>query len=552
MKYFVNYNNPERHFIDFKLVIETKDIHILKLQLPSWRPGRYELGNFAKNIKGFKVFTNDFQEVSFSKKNKDLWEIDCNNLHNISIHYQYYAAELNAGSTYLDQNQLYINPVNCMFYNIDSYELGYEVEFDIPNDYQIFSSLNQSSNNILTASNYEELADSPIVISNNSQSESIIVNGINFTFCFQGEVKVDWDRIFKDFKLFIQYQIQVFGSFPHKKFLFLFQITPYSSYHGVEHHKSTVILLGPSYNIFNSFYTELLGVSSHELYHVWNVKNIRPKAMLPYNFSVENYTDMGYVTEGVTTYMGDRILFESGVFSLDQYFKELQKIFQRHFHNDGRKYYSVAESSFDTWLDGYVSGTPGRKVSIYVEGALIALICDAQIRKATKHKKSLHQVMKKMYSGSDKLTGYDRVSYKELLESVSGISFDEVFRNLIYGKEDFHPYLVESLAVFGWSFKAVKHENCSWNYGFKSSLNSNNIKVINVLENSAAFNSHLMEDDQILAVNNYSLNNDLDKWLNYFNDDDIVLRISRKGKIMDLKLKKENDIQYFNYKFSEK
>ena len=96
--------------------------------------------------------------------------------------------------------------------------------------------------------------------------------------------------------------------------------------------------------------------------------------MLPYNFSVENYTDMGYVTEGVTTYMGDEIYFESGVFSLDQYFKELQKIFQRHFHNDGRKYYSVAESSFDTWLDGYVSGTPGRKVSIYVEGALIALI----------------------------------------------------------------------------------------------------------------------------------------------------------------------------------
>ena len=68
MKYFVKYNNHERHFIDFKLVVETKEIQILKLQLPSWRPGRYELGNFAKNIKDFKVFTNDFQEVNFSKK----------------------------------------------------------------------------------------------------------------------------------------------------------------------------------------------------------------------------------------------------------------------------------------------------------------------------------------------------------------------------------------------------------------------------------------------------------------------------------------------------
>ena len=160
----------------------------------------------------------------------------------------------------------------------------------------VLESIDQSSKNILSASNFQELADSPMIISNNSKSKSIIINGVNFTFCFQGEVKVDWDRIFKDFKLFIQYQIQVFGSFPHKKFLFLFQITPYSSYHGVEHHKSTVILLGPSYSIFDTFYSELLGFSSHELYHVWNVKNIRPKAMLPYNFSEENYTDMGYVT----------------------------------------------------------------------------------------------------------------------------------------------------------------------------------------------------------------------------------------------------------------
>jgi predicted metalloprotease with PDZ domain len=551
MKYFVKYNNPERHFIDFNLVVDTKDIHILKLQLPSWRPGRYELGNFAKNIKDFKVFNNENQELSFSKKTKDLWEINCSGFDKISVHYKYYAAELNAGSTYLNRNQLYINPVNCMFYNLDNYEIDYNIEFDIPNDYQIFSSLSQNTRKILTASNFEELADSPILLSNNTKSNSLVVNGINFTFCFQGEVKVVWEKILKDFKLFIEYQIKLFGSFPHKNFLFLFQITPYSSYHGVEHHKSTVILLGPSYNIFNSFYNDLLGVSSHELYHVWNVKAIRPSDMLPYDFSKENFTHMGYVTEGVTTYMGDRILFESGVFSLDQYFIELQKIFQRHFHNDGRKHYSVAESSFDTWLDGYVSGVPGRKVSIYVEGALIALICDAQIRKATNHKKTLHDVIKNMYSGSNELTGYDMSYYKKLLESISGTSFDEIFKNLIYGKEDFLPYLKESLVVFGWSFAAVKHNKSSWKYGFKTSLINSSLKVINVLEDSAAFKSHLVEDDQIIAVNNYKLDNNLDKWLNYFVNDEIIITILRNNKILNLKLNKENDNQYFNYKFSK-
>ena len=140
-------------------------------------------------------------------------------------------------------------------------------------------------NNTLKASNFDQLADSPIIASNSMQQRSLTINNVNFSFCFQGEVKVNWGKMLKDFTSFINYQINLFGSFPHKSFLFLFQITPFSSYHGVEHHHSTVILLGPSYDVFEKLYKELLGVSSHELYHVWNVKGIRPSDMLPYDFS---------------------------------------------------------------------------------------------------------------------------------------------------------------------------------------------------------------------------------------------------------------------------
>ena len=199
---------------------------------------------------------------------------------------------------------------------------------------------------------------------------------------------------------------------------------------------------------------ELLGVSSHELYHVWNVKNIRPKAMLPYNFSKENYTDMGYVTEGVTTYMGDRILLKA-VFFLEQYFLELEKLFQRHFHNDGRNHYAVSESSWDTWLDG-IQEVPGRKVSIYVEGALIALICDAKIRKETNHKSSLHDVLRSLYSGSDQLSEYNKMEYQEKLESISNSSFENIFNDIIYGNKDFSNYLKDALKVFGWKYETKK------------------------------------------------------------------------------------------------
>ena len=552
MKYIVKFNNAERHYINLELVVDTSKVNSLKMQLPAWRPGRYELGNFAKNIKDFSVLSGDGKTIPFTKKTKDLWQIECAEFAQVNVSYSYYASELNAGSTFLDNNQLYINPVNCMLYNVDDYGASFEIEFSIPSDYHLYSSLKSISKNTLYATNFEELADSPIIASNNAQSKSITLNNINFNFCFQGEINIDWNRLLQDFKLFIEYQIQLFGSFPHKDFLFLFQITPYRSYHGVEHHKSTVILLGPSYDIFKNFYSELLGVSSHELYHVWNVKNIRPQEMAPYDFSRENYTQMGYVTEGVTTYMGDRILYESGVFSLNQYFEELQKLFQRHFHNDGRNNYSVAESSWDSWLDGYVVGAPARKVSIYVEGALIALICDAKIRKSTSYKKSLHDVMKSMYKGSDKLSPYDKKIYKEKLESISKSSFDDVFNNLIYNTLDFSNYLESALEVFGWKYEIEKSKNWSWQYGFKTKSTIGKVEIENVLEKSAAYNSPLVFKDQILAVNNFYLENNLEHWLEYFKDEDVVLTINRGGRVLELKINKRNNYQYFNYKISKK
>ena len=108
---------------------------------------------------------------------------------------------------------------------------------------------------------------------------------------------------------------------------FIFQILPYKAYHGVEHKNNTVISFGPGYSAFEGEnYEELLGVASHELFHAWNVKTIRPSDMFPYDFTKENYTKMGYLTEGFTTYYGDLMLKRSGVFTTEQYLKQLNKI----------------------------------------------------------------------------------------------------------------------------------------------------------------------------------------------------------------------------------
>lgn len=552
MKYSISYNNPQNHFIDFKVSINVEDKTKIQLQLPSWRPGRYELGNFAKNIKDFKVFDDQHILIPFKKLTKDLWLIETNKLKEVNISYSYYAAELNAGSTFLNEEQLYINPVNCMLYLVGDSKMNFQVDFSLPKEYQLFSSLKKIKQHTLSAVSFDELADSPIIASPSVNYENRNIAGVNFHFCFQGEAKVDWNKIRNDFDKFINHQINLFGSFPHKEFYFLFQITPFKAYHGVEHHKSTVILLGPSYDVFGDLYSEFLGVSSHELYHVWNVKSIRPEDMHPYDFSKENYTQLGYVTEGVTTYMGDRVLYESGVFSKDDYFKELRTLLIRHFHNDGRNHSSVAESSWDTWLDGYVVGAPGRKVSIYVEGALIALICDAKVREVTNNEKSLHDVMKAIYAGFGKESSYNHKIYQTTLEKVSGFNFTNIFDDLVFGHKDFSIFLQKALNSFGWTYLKLSSKNTAWQYGFKTIFTKNTLSVSAVLENSAAFDSGLAKDDKILAINSFIIDNDLKSWLDYFSSDTIVLTIQRENKIKELNLNQAKDQQYYDYKLKEK
>ena len=548
MKYSFSISDSHNHFIEIKTEINVQDIPILNLQLPAWRPGRYELGNFSKNIKDFSVVDQDGGFVEFKKSSKDCWVVSTEKLERVYISYLYYAADLNAGATFLDENQLYVNPINCCLYNDNTIDQPCEVVLNIPSDYKTATSLTRVNEFHFKAIDFHQLVDSPFICSNSIKQYEYSSYGTTFHLCFQGEVKPNLKKLIADFKKFTDYQIERFKSFPVKEYYFLFQITPYASYHGVEHQQSTVILLGPSYAIFDEKYDSLLGISSHELYHTWNVKTIRPDHMLPYDYAKENYTDMGYVTEGVTTYMGDRILYESGIFSQQQYFKELNTLLTRHYHNDGRKHYSVAESSYDTWLDGYVSGIPGRKVSIYVEGALIALICDARIRKNTNGDFSLHDVIAQMYSGSTTLSGYNKESYQQLLEKVSGSSFQDIFDDLIYGNSDFTTYLNEAFNYYSWRFIAEVDSVVTNNFGFKAQRSSNGFKIQAVLEQSSAACSGLVLGDVIHAVNGFKLNNDLNNWLTYFKTDQLVLSIERKGVLKRLELKQPNDFQFFKYK----
>ena len=519
-----------------------------KIQLPRWRPGRYELANFAKNVRNFTVLDGDNSILKVEKVSIDQWIVDTSNCASITVTYSYYANRIDAGSSFVDEHQLYINPVNCCVFTEETYHSQVEIELNIPENWKVATSMERTNDGFVVDS-FDELMDSPFIASENLQHEEFDVENVTFHIWFNGEVKPDWERLIKDFKKFIIAQIKSFSEFPVEVYHFLFQIVPYKAYHGVEHQKSTVIYLGPSFEVFKDNYTELLGVSSHELYHTWNVKAIRPVEMYPYDFSKENYSKLGYLCEGVTTYQGDLFLFKSGVISEKQYFDEFKQQLQKHFDNHGRFNYSVAASSFDTWLDGYDRGAPNRKVSIYTEGCLLAFVTDIRIREATKNKYGLDEVMKRLYFNyALKAKGVSEADYQKTIEGVAGKSFQDFFDDYVNGTNSYESILVEALSYLGLELihkpSPVYGEG---KLGMRTTAVGNTMTVTNLYPGGPAETANLVLGDKIVAVNDISCDLELDKWLSYFDNDTKTVTVNRAGLLKKLTFPEVDRNFYMEY-----
>lgn len=545
--YSLSIEQANQQYIQFKVTFENLPEQAI-IYLPKWRPGRYELGNFAKNVRNFRVFDATGKPIRFRKSDTSSWILENEANAAVRIEYGYYAAELNAGSTFLSKDQLYVNPVNCFIYVKEELESPQKVTLNIPASWNIAGSMLREGTT-LSAATYHELADAPFICSDQLQYNQYESNGTIFHLWFNGNCIIDWKRLVTDFKKFTDKQIEKFIEFPVPNYHFLFQILPTKAYHGVEHQQSTVIALGPTYQLFGELYPELLGVSSHELYHTWNVKAIRPAEMYPYDYQGENFSRLGYLCEGVTTYMGDLMLYKSGIFDLKQYLKELTVQLQKHFDNFGRFNHSVADSSWDTWLDGYATGAPGRKVSIYTEGCLLAFVTDIQIRRNTGNKHGLDEVMKRLYFNYALAgKGISEVDYKQVVLELAGESMQEIFDDYFYGTRPFEAILTDALEAIG--LELTHRPSAKYSYGrlgFKTLPQGSNHLVVAIYPGSPADLGGMMLGDEIMAVNDFVLNGELDQWLSYADDQPKKLTANRAGKLVTLTLPEVQRHFYLDY-----
>jgi len=549
IEYKISYENPQERLLQIECLFEDLKDTFLEVHLPAWRPGRYELQNYAKNLHHFKATSLQGCVLQAKKINKNTWRIETEGEPKVLVSYAYYAFQLDAGGSLLCDTQVYINPINCLVYAKEKINEPCRLELVVPKNYEIACGLPKESKFKLQAKDYHQLVDSPLTASATLRHRSYQVEGIPFHIWVQGDWQPDWEILLTDFEKFTKWQIDVFGEFPEQEYHFLCQILPQKFYHGVEHRNSTVICFGPSERMNDEdSYKEFLSICSHELFHAWNVCKIRPKELMPYDYSQEVYFPTGFVAEGITTYYGELALVRAGVWKYQQFLIEMNKILKRYFENFGRYQSSLIEASHDLWLDGYLKSTdtPARSVSIYHKGAIAALILDLEIRLKTQNQKSLDDVMRKLWIDFGKTgKGYSYEDFKQICENIAQNSLEDYFAHCIEGTADLEDILKKLCTNFAMNLVVNHHNRGTEMFGFQTTQ-KNGSTIVSLIEPNSNASKVLSLQDEIIAVDDRKVENNLNELI--ADKQTVILTIFRQKKLYHvvLSVNRESYLKEYN------
>ncbi len=550
------------------------EVDSFDLALPIWRPGRYETQTFSRNIQFIKFFDEEFKPIRVKKTENNIWRINSKGKI-FWVVYRYYANTLDAGNgCYVDASKLYINPATCLFFLPEYKDEKIEIYLGNSNNHKIATSLkpksttksqNQAIEAVwkkltelchskkitktknswknLIAKNYDELADSPILISEKLDYRTLTIKDYHFHIWFDIDGKVKWERVLRDFKKMIEAQIKFFGSFPVLNYHFLFLILPNRIYHGVEHLRSCVIALGPDYKIFNSDYDFLLEFSSHELFHAWNVKYFRPVEIGYYDFLRPQLTTMHWLTEGGTTYYQELFLARSGVYTEDKFLQKISSELQIYLDYYEGNSQSVAEASFDSWLDGYTPSIPDRKVSFYLKGKFINFILDTWIRRDTDNRKSLDSVFIILNErAQNNFNSYSEEDFQEIIKKLTKKDYTNFFRDYVDFNILIKPELEESFKYYGLEIQEKPNSNIfEKDCGLKIAIKDKKLIVKKLAQNSPVRDYGLLEESQILYLNNREVNySNISEIYDFFNTPKIDLTINTESGINNLSIPKKS------------
>ena len=493
--------------------------------------------DFSKNIVSLSALTED-RKLKVIQLDKQRWEIEPVK-GPLTVIYQVYAWDLSVRAAHLDQTHGYFNG-SSVFLAVEGCEdVACRLSIEPPEgeryqNWKIATTLSIKDARphqfgLYWAENYEELIDHPVEMGEFALA-SFDVEGILHEIAITGRHKADTGRLCTDLAKICNKQAQLFEELPIDNYLFQVMAVG-DGYGGLEHRKSTSLIckrsdlpVGRDLGVTEG-YRSFLGLCSHEYFHLWNVKRIRPQIFLENDLSSEVYTRLLWAFEGITSYYDDLILVRSGVIAPESYLELLAQSITRFIRGSGRHKQSLEQSSFEAWTKFYKQdeNAPNAIVSYYTKGALVALSLDLHIRLETDGKYSLDDLMRGLWREYGKHgIGVPEDGVEKMAHQITGLDLTDFFDRFLRGTED--PPLAELLREFAVEMKLCPALDSSdkgglFNketaekqpvsvLGIKLSPKGDEARVSQVFDHGAAQLAGISAGDTIIAVDGLQVSRD--------------------------------------------
>ena len=529
IRYTIVPARPEAHLYRVACTVVEPDSAGQQFALPAWIPGSYMIREFARHVVSIRAESRG-RAVALEKLDKHTWRAQ-SVTGPLTVICEVYAWDLSVRGAHLDARHAFFNGA-CVFLRVLGQEHApCELEIVRPRgaryrNWRVATAMSRKGAKpygfgAYVASDYDELIDHPVEMGEFTLA-SFRADGASHDIVITGRHAADTRRLQRDLKRLCGHHIRFFGvPAPMKRYVFLVTAVG-EGYGGLEHRASTALLCSredlprEGETGVTERYRTFLGLASHEYFHTWNVKRIKPAALAPYDLDRENYTTLLWAFEGITSYYDDLALVRCGLIEKKDYLELLGRSITTHLRTPGRAKQSLAESSLDAWIKYYRQdeNSPNATVSYYVKGSLVALCLDLFIRDKSRGRKSLDDVMRALWRRHGLAgVGVEEDGIERLAERATGLKLERCFNDWLRSTRELplkallatHGVEMELRAAESGEDKGGKpvHSKKAAGLamlGIRARAQGDDTAVTHVLEGGAAQEAGLAAGDLLVAV----------------------------------------------------
>ena len=454
-RYTLSFPEPHTHYMEVRATYPTGGAPQLDLMMVVWTPGSYLVREYARNVEGMRASAPGGKALPVEKTRKNRWRVATDGAAEVVVEYRVYCREMSVRTNWVESDYAVLNGAASFLTRVGHLQSPHEVSIVLADGWTksatgLPAHADGAAHHFL-APDFDTLVDCPIVCGNPCIYE-FEVAGVKHYLVNQGEGGI-WDgpRSAEDVKKIVEAHFAFWKVLPYESYYFLNVIS--ESGGGLEHKSSTLMLTSRWRSRVPDSYHGWLGLVSHEFFHTWNVKRLRPVELGPFDYENEVYTRSLWIAEGVTSYYDDLLVHRAGLSKRKKYLKALSKNIDSLQTTPGRLVHPLEMASYDAWIKHYRrdENTPNSTISYYTKGAVVAFLLDAHIRRLTDGERSLDEVMRRAYQIYSGERGYSPDEFRLAAQETAGKDLGEWFRVALETTEELD--YQEALDWYGLRFK---------------------------------------------------------------------------------------------------